>query len=94
MVSYLTNVGQDDLLSSQLAARKCYQLSIQEQREEKDSNGLPLRDHIPVHQLQLVAQVRAKEKDPLVVDPLETVALDRPEKFTYVITMLSNEEKE
>ena len=27
-VSYLTNVGQVDLLSSQLAARQCYQLSI------------------------------------------------------------------
>ena len=29
MVSYLTNVGQVDLLSSQLAVRKCYQLSKQ-----------------------------------------------------------------
>ena len=28
MISYLTNAGQIDLLSSQLAARQCYQLSI------------------------------------------------------------------
>ena len=28
------------------------------------------------------------------MDPLETVALDRPEKFTYVSTLLSSEEKE
>ena len=28
MVSYLTNVGQVDLLSSQLAAQQCYQLSM------------------------------------------------------------------
>ena len=30
MVSYLTNVRQVDLLSSQLAARQCYQLSMRE----------------------------------------------------------------
>ena len=28
IVSYLTNIGQVDLLSSQLAARQCYQLSM------------------------------------------------------------------
>ena len=28
------------------------------------------------------------------MDPLETVALDRPEKFTYVSTLLCSEEKE
>ena len=28
------------------------------------------------------------------MDPLETVLLDEPEKFTYVSTMLSSEEKE
>ena len=28
MVIYLTNIGQVDLLSSQLAARQCYQLSM------------------------------------------------------------------
>ena len=45
-------------------------------------------------QLQLVAQVMAKENDPLAVDPLETIALDGPKKLTYVNTLLSNEEKE
>ena len=28
------------------------------------------------------------------MDPLETVSLDRPTKFTYVCTLLSSEEKE
>ena len=28
------------------------------------------------------------------MDPLELIALDGPEKFTYVNTLLSNEEKE
>ena len=28
------------------------------------------------------------------MDPLDTIALDGPEKFTYVNTLLSNEEKE
>ena len=42
MVSYLTSVGQVNLLSIQPAARQCYQLSIREQREEKGSGGLPL----------------------------------------------------
>ena len=35
-----------------------------------------------------------EEKDPLVVDPLETVVLDGPKKFTYFSSLLSNEEKE
>ena len=47
MISYLTNVGQVDLLSSQLAARQCYQLSIQEQRGEKNSENPPLDDQTP-----------------------------------------------
>ena len=47
IVSYLTNAGQVDLLSSQLAARKCYQLSIREQKREKSSDSLPLKDHTP-----------------------------------------------
>ena len=36
-VSYLTNAGQVDLLSNQLAIRQCYQLSIREQKGEKSS---------------------------------------------------------
>ena len=47
MVNYLTSAGQIDLLSSQLAARQCYQLSMREQREQKGSNDLPFRDHVP-----------------------------------------------
>ena len=46
-VSYLTNVGQVDLLSSQLAIRQCYQLSILEQRWEKNPENHPLEDQIP-----------------------------------------------
>ena len=37
MVSYLTHVRQVDLLSSQLAAHQCYQLSMQEQGGKFDS---------------------------------------------------------
>ena len=46
-VSYLTNARQVDLLSSQLATRQCYQLSIQEQIGEKSSDSPPLKDQIP-----------------------------------------------
>ena len=38
--------------------------------------------------------MREEENDPLVVDPLETIALDELEKFTYVSTLLSSEDKE
>ena len=41
MISYLTNVGQVNLLSSQLATRQCYQISIHEQRGEKNSENPP-----------------------------------------------------
>ena len=37
--------------------------------------------------------MRVEEKDSLVVDPLEIVALNRPEKFAYVNKLLSSEEK-
>ena len=47
MVSYLTNDGQDDLLGSQLAARKCYQLSMWEQRGEKSLESPTLEDQTP-----------------------------------------------
>ena len=43
-VSYLTNIGQIDLLSSQLAARLCYQLFIQEQRGKKNTENPSLKD--------------------------------------------------
>ena len=35
-----------------------------------------------------------KEKDPLAMDPLETIELDGQEKYTYASTVLSSEEKE
>ena len=47
MISHLTNVGQFDLLSSQLAPRQCYKLSIQEQRGEKNSENPHLDDQTP-----------------------------------------------
>ena len=34
-----------------------------------------------------------EEKDPLAVDPLEKVMLDRLKKFTYISYLLSNEER-
>ena len=34
-----------------------------------------------------------EEKDPLAVDPLETIALDGSKKFTYVSPMLSSAKK-
>ena len=46
-VSYLTNVGQVDLLSSQLAARQCYQLYMQKQKGEKDTENPLLEDQTP-----------------------------------------------
>ena len=42
MVSYLTSVGQVDLLSSKLVTQQCYQLSIREQKKEKGLDSLPL----------------------------------------------------
>ena len=38
-ISYLTNAGQIDLLISQLAARQCYQLSVQEREKDESSNN-------------------------------------------------------
>ena len=35
-----------------------------------------------------------KDRDSLAVDPLEKVTLDGPEKFTYISSLLSNEERE
>ena len=39
-ISYLTSAGQIDLMSSQLAARQCYQLSIQKCEKGESSNNL------------------------------------------------------
>ena len=40
-VNYLTNAGQVDLLSSQLDARKCFQLSIRKQKGKRAHIVLP-----------------------------------------------------
>ena len=39
-ISYLISAGQIDLLSSQLAARQCYQLLVQEREKGESSNNL------------------------------------------------------
>ena len=41
-ISYLTASGQVDLQGSQLAARQCYQLSVQEREKGETSNSSPL----------------------------------------------------
>ena len=43
MISYLTNVGQINLPSSQLAARQCYQLSVQEHENNENSYNPSLK---------------------------------------------------
>ena len=45
-------------------------------------------------QSQFAAQIRVEDKDSLAVDPLEKVTLDGLEKFTYISSLLSNEERE
>ena len=47
-IIYLTNAGQVDLLSSQLDARHCYQLSMQVHRGANNFENPPLEDHAPV----------------------------------------------
>ena len=74
-----------------MAARQSYQLSMQEQIGKCNSEQPPLDDETRTYQSQYVAQIKAKEKDPPVVDPLEEVELDGPEKFTFVSSLLSNE---
>ena len=46
-ISFLTSVGQIDLLSSQLAARQCYQLSVQEREKGESSNNVALESQSP-----------------------------------------------
>ena len=47
MVRCLTNVGQVDLLGSQLATRQCYRLSRRKQKGEKSLESPPLEDQTP-----------------------------------------------
>ena len=93
-VNYLTNIRQVNLLSSQLAAQQCYQLSVWEHIGEKSSDSPPIEDQTPAYQSQFVAQIKAEDKDMLAMDPLEKVTLDGPKKFTYVNSLLSNEKME
>ena len=44
-ISYLTEHGQVDLQSSQLAACQCYQLSIHEREKGKGPDSLPFETH-------------------------------------------------
>ena len=43
-ISYLTESGQVDIQGSQLAARQCYQLSLQEREQSECSSEPPLED--------------------------------------------------
>ena len=46
-ISYLTSVGEINLLSSQLAARQCYQLSVQEHEKGESSNNPASETQLP-----------------------------------------------
>ena len=46
-ISYLTSVGQIGLLSSQLAARQCYQLSVWESEKGASPNNLATKSQSP-----------------------------------------------
>ena len=46
-ISYLTSARQIDLLSSQLEARQCYQLSVQEREKGESSNNLAPKSQTP-----------------------------------------------
>ena len=46
------------------------------------------------HSLITATTRRLCKGDPLAMDPLEVVALDGPEKLTYICTLLASEEKE
>ena len=46
-INYLTNAGQIDLQSSQLAARQCYQLLVQKREKGESSNNLATESQSP-----------------------------------------------
>ena len=46
-ISYLTSAGQIDLLSSQLAARHCYQLLVQVREKGESSNNSAFETQLP-----------------------------------------------
>ena len=47
MISYLTNAGHIDLLSSQLVAHQCYQLSVQKREKGASPNNLATEPQSP-----------------------------------------------
>ena len=57
-ISYLTSVEQIDLLSSQLAARQCYHLSVQEREKDESSNNLAPESQSPEYQSQFTTPGR------------------------------------
>ena len=67
---------------------------MQEQRGEKNVEKSSPRRSDPRVAITVRCQIRAEEKDPLVMDPLKKVTLDGPKKFTYIMSLLSNEERE
>ena len=96
-VIYLTNVGQVDFLSNQLAALQCYHLSVWEQRWKKSFESPPPP---PPQRLnpRVAITVRCpdqggRERSTSCVS-LENVTLNGSEKFTYISSLLSNEERE
>ena len=93
-ISYLTSAGQINLLSSQLAARQCYQLSIQECGKDESFNNPALESRSPESQSQFAARAEKEDREQLVMDPLESILLGGPGKHTYVSSLLSEEEKE
>ena len=46
--------------------------------------AFPLGITLPRSNYSSPPQSRAEEKDPLVVDPLEIIVLDGPEKYIYI----------
>ena len=46
-ISYLTSAGHIDLLSSQLVARQCYQLSLREHEKGASPNNLATKSQSP-----------------------------------------------
>ena len=47
-----------------------------------------------MYESQFTAQIRAEETDQLAMDPLEKVTLHRLKKFTYISSLMSDEERE
>ena len=64
------------------------------ERGEEPRNPSPRGSNPSIAKSQFFTQIKAEEKDPLAVVPLEKVALDGPEKFTYASSLITDDEKE